>query len=45
MDTFSALWERIEIRDSRVVKLTGRADRAYRAQQLIASALLYIKTW
>jgi hypothetical protein len=41
----SALWERIEIRDRKVVKLMARADRATRAQQLIATALQYVRTW
>ncbi|SRR5258708_40181377 len=40
-----ALWERIEIRDRKVVKLTARADRAMRAHQLIATALQYVRTW
>src|SRR5947208_5452415 len=40
-----ALWERIEIRDRKVVRLTARADRAMRAHQLIATALHYIKPW
>jgi len=38
-----ALWERIEIRDRKVVKLTARADRASRAHQLIATALQYVR--
>jgi len=38
-----ALWERIEIRDRKVVRLTARADRAQRAHQMIATALQYIK--
>lgn len=41
----SALWERIEIRDRKVVRLTARADRATRAHQLIATALQYVRTW
>ncbi len=39
----SALWERIEVRDRKVVKLTARADRASRAHQLIATALQYVR--
>src|SRR5438876_12239441 len=40
-----ALWERIEIRDRKVIRLTARADRAMRAHQLIATALQYVRTW
>jgi len=42
----NALWERIEIRKDKVVKvvkLTPRADRASRAHALISTALQYIK--
>jgi len=39
----NALWERIEIRKGKVVKLTPRADRASRAHALISTALQYVK--
>lgn len=38
----AALWERIEVRGRKVVKLTSRADRASRAHAFIATALQYV---
>jgi acyl-CoA reductase-like NAD-dependent aldehyde dehydrogenase len=39
----SALWERIEVRNRKIVKLTARADRREKAHQLIATALEYVR--
>lgn len=38
----NALWQRIEVRNRKVVKLTPRADRATRAHALISTALQYV---